>query len=335
MTDLVGDDVGLRELAPLAAGRAAAEARLDLAEERRVEVDLLIVGTIERTHRGLGGSAGRPRGAREHDQRRRAIGHAAAAQYLGPAVFGVAQHRGHELPHLIVGRTGLAWLRRRRLGGVAAARQDLGAADEQARVDPQRPADEPEDHNRTDAKAAATDRHAEPATSLVTPAVFDVVAAAEIIPAHEPLHENNSTAAAPSRAEIAAPSGDGAAVDTAAPGIAAGGAAGSGRPLVHESGGFLPRRQPPVGRELVDHGGKNFRQLREQLLLGHPAALRQLLENVGTKRRPELSWRNLLVLAGAYPRVDLVAQAVLLEAVEQPAKAAEEPAIAFVGRRGR
>src|SRR5499426_3536413 len=335
MTDLVGDDVGLRELAPLAAGRAAAEARLDLAEERRVEVDLLIVGTIERTHRGLGGSAGRPRGAREHDQRRRAIGHAAAAQYLGPAVFGVAQHRGHELPHLIVGRTGLAWLRRGRLGGFAAARQDLGAADQQARVDPQRPADEAEDHNRADADAApATDRDAEPATSLVTPAVFDVVAAAEIIPAHEPLHENNSAATAPSRAEIAAPFGDGAAVDTAAPGIAAGGAAGSGRP-VHERGGFLSCRQAPVGRELVDHVRKNFRQLRKQLLLGHPAALRQLFENVGTKRRPELIGRNLLVLAGAYPRVDLIAQAVLLEAVEQPAKAAEEPAIAFVGRRGR
>src|SRR5262245_28590244 len=70
-------------------------------------------------------------------------------------------------------------------------------------------------------------------------------------------------------------------------------APGSGRPPVHESGGFLTRRQAPVGRELVDHAGKNLRQLLEELLLGHPAALRQLLENVGTKRRPELTWRNL------------------------------------------
>ena len=59
MADLVRDHIGLRELAGLAA--AAAEARLELAEERGVEIDLAVVRAIERPHRALRHAAGRAR----------------------------------------------------------------------------------------------------------------------------------------------------------------------------------------------------------------------------------------------------------------------------------
>ena len=63
MTDLVGDHVGLRELAGLAAGTAA-ELSLQIVEERGVEIDALIVRAIERAH-------GRPREGRNAPARRR------------------------------------------------------------------------------------------------------------------------------------------------------------------------------------------------------------------------------------------------------------------------
>ena len=53
MADLVGDHIGLRELAVPAAGIAAAESPLEVLEERGVEINLLIVRTVERPHRGL------------------------------------------------------------------------------------------------------------------------------------------------------------------------------------------------------------------------------------------------------------------------------------------
>ena len=72
MPDLVGDHVGLRELASLA-GIAAAEPVLQIAEERGVEVNALVVGTIERAHRGARGAAGRTGRAGKHHQGGRAI----------------------------------------------------------------------------------------------------------------------------------------------------------------------------------------------------------------------------------------------------------------------
>src|SRR5215475_2927904 len=104
VTDLVGDDIGLRKLARLAADRATSEARLDLTKERRVEVDLLVVRAIERSHRRLRQSACRPGGARKHDQRRRPI---RSLKKLRPAVFGLSENRRNELTRLIGGSAGL------------------------------------------------------------------------------------------------------------------------------------------------------------------------------------------------------------------------------------
>ena len=64
MADLMRDHVGLGELARFAADRTAVKTRRDLIEERGVEINLLIAGTIERTHGGLGAPTlryGRPR----------------------------------------------------------------------------------------------------------------------------------------------------------------------------------------------------------------------------------------------------------------------------------
>ena len=52
MADLVGDHIGFRELAGIAA-RAGAELVLQIVEERRVEIDALIARAIERPHRRL------------------------------------------------------------------------------------------------------------------------------------------------------------------------------------------------------------------------------------------------------------------------------------------
>jgi hypothetical protein len=53
MPDLMRNHVGLRELAGFAASITTAEASLQVLEEARIEIDLLVVRTIERTHGGL------------------------------------------------------------------------------------------------------------------------------------------------------------------------------------------------------------------------------------------------------------------------------------------
>ena len=68
-----------------------------------------------------------------------------------------------------------------------AAVHHLGAADEDARIDAERPADQAEHDDCSDAEAAAPDRNTDAATAetaVVTSTVFDVVAAAEIVPTH-------------------------------------------------------------------------------------------------------------------------------------------------------
>ena len=91
MPDLVRDDIGLREVA----GRA--EAPIELAEERQVEVDLLIGRAIER-------AAGRQRPSRtpthgvlEQHQHRLAILPPGRREHAAPGLLGVAKHDRDEL----------------------------------------------------------------------------------------------------------------------------------------------------------------------------------------------------------------------------------------------
>src|SRR5262249_32778576 len=83
VSDVVRDQIGLRELAGLAADVAAAEAGLDLPEERGVEVDFLVRRTIERPHRALRDAAAiRARGAAIQDQYRGTISFAVLGKDL-------------------------------------------------------------------------------------------------------------------------------------------------------------------------------------------------------------------------------------------------------------
>src|SRR5262249_28093281 len=70
-------------------------------------------------------------------------------------------------------------------------RKDFGATDEHARVDAERPADEPEHHDRADAQSAAiADREAAAARETATgiaaliPAVLDIAALRQVVIAH-------------------------------------------------------------------------------------------------------------------------------------------------------
>jgi hypothetical protein len=100
MADLVGDDVGLRELA------RRAEPLLEDLVEAQVDVDLLVVGAIEGTHRRLALAARRRPAALEEDELGRLVGAARLAEDVGPDLLGAAQHLGDEFRPGVVRRRG-------------------------------------------------------------------------------------------------------------------------------------------------------------------------------------------------------------------------------------
>ena len=111
MADLVGDHIGLRELAGLAV--AAFEAGLDLAKERGIEIDLLIDRAVERPHRARGRAAARIGAAAVHHQRRRPVGLAVLGEDVLPLDLGAAQDARHEHAGFVLRRAGGARPRRR------------------------------------------------------------------------------------------------------------------------------------------------------------------------------------------------------------------------------
>ena len=70
--------------------------------------------------------------------------------------------------------------------GAGRRREHLGAADQQARIDAERPADDAEHHDGADAEPAAADRHADAAATAaaIAAAILDVVALRQIVLAH-------------------------------------------------------------------------------------------------------------------------------------------------------
>ncbi len=192
MAGLMRDDVGGGEVAGGLAG-AAAEARLDLAEETGVEEDGTIRRTVERPHRRLCPAAAAAIGdvAEQHDLRT-GVGLAAGLEDLAPAVVDLAEDAGDHAAHLVGRRAALGGGRLtiglvgRRL---AAAGEDLGAADQDARIDAEGIADQAEHDDGADAQTAAAHRQAEPASAAAhaataVAAILNVVAAAEIIITH-------------------------------------------------------------------------------------------------------------------------------------------------------
>ena len=116
-------------------------------------------------------------------------------QHFGPHVFVLRQNGGDEAADL-VGAIGILCIGGLRLGplhglhiAAAPACHHFRAADQHARVDAERIADEAEDDDRANAEAAAgaTERQAETAATTAvafTAPVLDIVRLAEIFPFH-------------------------------------------------------------------------------------------------------------------------------------------------------
>src|SRR4029079_19266493 len=98
MANLVGDDIGLREIA------LYAEAVLQLLVEVEVNINLLVVGTVEGTHCRHAGAAGRADRYRIEHELRLAIGVAVLAEDVLPDVLGVGEHHADELPEVVLAR---------------------------------------------------------------------------------------------------------------------------------------------------------------------------------------------------------------------------------------
>ncbi|MNS93263.1 hypothetical protein D3C72_1274250 [compost metagenome] len=166
MADLVGDHVGLREIA------RRLETVLQFVEEGQVDIHLAVAGAVERPHGRLAGAAGRGRGAAEQHQLGR---HVLAVQLFlengGPDVFGFAQHLRHEDGLGVIGgraRGGLFLLR----GGAFRHLQDHVGIDTKIHGDQGK-------YYRTDPDGAASADPRAPGA-----AVFNIVAFARVIEAH-------------------------------------------------------------------------------------------------------------------------------------------------------
>jgi hypothetical protein len=176
MADFMGDDISIGKVT------AAAEAPLHVLKEGRVEINFLIPWAIERPHGGLGAAASRGCAAAIEHELRLDVGNAfLLGQNFRPDRLVGREHGGDELAHVIGGRPRLPRLRRRGLGARAHLVDHFGTADEKARINPERPADEAENDNCPDAKATLA---AGNAASLPAP-VLDIGRTAEILPFHE------------------------------------------------------------------------------------------------------------------------------------------------------
>ena len=122
---------------------------------------------------------------------RTGVGLPAGLEDLVPAIVDLAENAGDHAAHLVGRRAGLGGrglaigLIGRRL---AAAGENFGAADQDARIDAEGIAEQAEHDDGADAEPAAAHRNAEAAAThsaaAVVATVIDIVAAAEIIVTH-------------------------------------------------------------------------------------------------------------------------------------------------------
>ena len=93
------------------------------------------------------------------------------------------------------------------------------------------------------------------------------------------------------------------------------------------------RRQTSAGRQAVDRVRQDLRKLVEDLVSREPGTAGKLIDDIGRKRVLHLDRRHVLVGAGLDPGIDGVAKALLLELLDEPAKAVEDAAWRGIGRR--
>src|SRR5665213_2094047 len=189
MAGLGRGDIGRGEFAGIA--RTAVEAGLDLAEESGVEKYLPLGRTVKRSHRRLRHAAAPGRGgiAEQHDLRADIV-LAAGLKNLGPAIVDLAENARDHVAHVVGRYAGLGGARGA-VGlsgrGLAAAVENFGGADQDARIDAEGVRDKAEHDDGADAKPTTAHRQTEAAAHAaagIVATVFDVGAAAEIIVLH-------------------------------------------------------------------------------------------------------------------------------------------------------
>ena len=190
MADLVGDHIGLRELAGLATRVAPVESALKVPKERRIEIDLAIERAVERAHGGLSKSAARARDFGKHHQGRRLVLLAGFLKHFPPYHLGASEHGGYHL----LGLVGRAFRIRLRLVGcilrlllrAPSTGEDVPRADQHARIYAQPPSQKHKQDDGTDAESASAARNADSAPSPpnLAPPVFDVFASGQLIKTH-------------------------------------------------------------------------------------------------------------------------------------------------------
>ena len=188
MADLMRDHIGFRELAGLAA--AAVEAHLHVVEERGVEIDALVARTIERPHGGAGKAAAAVAfdAAVEH-QARRPVAVTARLEDVAPDVLGIADNGGDKIAGAVARRAGA----RRGLPGKAAgsgvavllssSAPPMSTPGSMPSAQPTRPSTTTAPIPRPPPRRCESHRRM-PYTAAAVAVVFDIVAAAKIIPAH-------------------------------------------------------------------------------------------------------------------------------------------------------
>ena len=128
MSDFVGQHVGFGEFS------GGAEALLQFVVEAEIDINFFVLGTVERSGRGLCHPAGGIVGVTKQDQLGMAVGCSLLRQDLAPGILGVVQDKGHELHQrllLLVARgIGLRGCGARVHGAVAHQREKITFEDQ-------------------------------------------------------------------------------------------------------------------------------------------------------------------------------------------------------------
>src|SRR5262245_45897543 len=163
MADLVGDDVGLREVS------WCAESIIEFPEEGQIEIDLAVAGAVERAHGRLTEAAGGLRGASEENEHRRFVLFAALCEHTSPRHLCVAEHNTHEFGLRVVG------------GGTTGGDRVRGRTGAVDQIDRVLTGERGDQEDQYQSSQAATDGHS---ASGHASAIFDVLTSGATSPLH-------------------------------------------------------------------------------------------------------------------------------------------------------
>src|SRR5262249_18863154 len=158
-----------------------------------VQIDLLVGRTIEGPHRALRHPAARRLGLTlVEDEHGLTIGLAVPLEDVGPFRVNVAEDGRDEFSDVIAWLAGAPRLPARRLHWLlnvcAAAGKDLGAADQEAWIDAQRPADQAQHHDGADPEPAPPQTQTEAANAKRAPrfaaAILNIFALFGVVQTH-------------------------------------------------------------------------------------------------------------------------------------------------------